>query len=72
MRTIGVSWLTKAWMASVRFTFGFRSTIRISTRSIFAMSRPYRIRRMPISYCAATEASSTAWMKPMIAWLTVS
>src|ERR1700722_19830136 len=42
MRTIGVSWLTKDWIASTRFTLGFRSTMRISTRSIVAIkpSRP--------------------------------
>src|SRR5258708_2257030 len=38
MRTIGVSWLTKDWIASTRFTFGTRSTIRISTRSIAAIT----------------------------------
>ena len=58
MRMIGVSWLTKDWIASVRFTFGFRSTIRASTRTIFAMARPY--------------AAALEWMKPMIAWLTRS
>jgi hypothetical protein len=30
-------WLTKAWIASVRFTFGTRSIIAISIRSIFAI-----------------------------------
>src|SRR5689334_11554367 len=41
--TIGVSWLTKLWMASVRFTFGTRSTMRSSIFSIFAMSVPQRL-----------------------------
>ena len=39
MRTMGVSWLTKDWIASTRFTFGTRSTINTSTCSIFAMLR---------------------------------
>src|SRR5882757_7232625 len=38
MRTIGVSWLTKDWIASTRFTLGMRSSIRASTRTILAMS----------------------------------
>src|SRR5262249_5250893 len=38
MRTIGVSCLVKAWMASLRTTFGARSTWQISTREIFAIA----------------------------------
>src|SRR4051794_8340906 len=38
MVTIGVSWLTKLWIASVRLTLGTRSTIRSSTFSIFAIA----------------------------------
>src|SRR5690606_7554700 len=42
----GVSWLTKDWIASTRFTFGFRSTIRPSTRTIFAIRKhPERTER---------------------------
>jgi hypothetical protein len=35
MRTIGVSCLVKAWIASLRTTFGAKSTGKISTRAIF-------------------------------------
>ena len=38
IRTNGVSWLTKDWIASTRFTLGWRSTIRISIRSMTAMA----------------------------------
>src|SRR3712207_3431143 len=38
MRMIGVSWLRKDWIASVRTTFGLRSTMRASICTIFAMS----------------------------------
>jgi hypothetical protein len=40
MVTIGVSWLTKLWIESVRLTLGLRSTMRSSTFSIRAMSGP--------------------------------
>src|SRR5271165_451794 len=40
MRTIGVSWLTKDWIASTRFVFGIRFTIRISTLSMAAIAPP--------------------------------
>ena len=35
MRTIGVSCLVKAWIASLRTAFGAKSTWKISTRAIF-------------------------------------
>src|SRR5438045_2483466 len=40
MRTIGVSCAANDWIASVRTTFGTRSTCRISIRSILAMAFP--------------------------------
>ena len=38
MRTMGVSWVTKLWMASLRGTGGGRSTSRISTDWMVVMS----------------------------------
>src|ERR1700694_4348398 len=60
MRTIGVSWLTKAWMASVRFTLGLRSTMRTSTRSIFATCTSLHVKhfvhvRPPLGLLAGGE-----------------
>ena len=42
IRTIGVSCATNDWIASLRTTFGVRSTCRTSMRSMRSMSMPVR------------------------------
>ncbi len=74
MRTNGVSWLVKDWIASVRFTLGTRSTMKTSTRSILAIaSSAFLLCLARRVYAAASgSVSSTAWMRLMIALLVVS